>query len=248
MPQVYLVNPRKRTRARRKASAARRKASPAQLAARARFAAMARARSAAPKRRRARSRVRANPAPTRARRSHRKAVHRSIRRNPISRGSLTKIVTQSLTDAAIAGAGGVAIDIAMAQALKVLPESARSRSTLEGNINWLYYGSKAALAIAAGIVGTKYTHGKTRELIAKGVQGSLGIQAYEIIRATMPADLIQMAYYAPAVVAQNAGRLGNGSQPTGQNTARLAYYARPRAVGMSGSAGGQIGSQMSMQS
>lgn len=243
MPQVYLVNPRKRGAARRKSS---RKASPAQRAARARFAAMARARSAAPKRKRAR--VRKNPvAASPARRSHRRTVKRAmVRRNPMARsGSLMKNVTTALSDAVVAGAGGIGVDLAMGQALKFLPDSAKSRSTLDGGVNWMYYGSKAALAIAIGIVGTKYTTGKTRELIGKGVHGSLGIQAYEIMRASLPAELLTLGYYAPAAVSQNAGM--QGSMPTGQNTARLGYYAKPRMVsGMAGSAGGQIGSQMTM--
>ncbi len=261
MPQVFMVNPAKRKRragARRKSS---RKASPAQRAARARFAAMARARSSAPKRRRS---IKRNPAPALA--GHRRRVRRisgvrRVRRNPSGGGSLSLngILRQAkadVVDAAIGAAGAVGVDMLMGQAIKYLPDSAISRYTAEGKINFMYYLAKAGIAVGAGVVGAKFTSGSTRRYVAQGVKGSFTVMAYELARASLPADMIALGYYQPQAIS------AAGQQPTGRSRA-MGFYpqgvnnvsmmprrpalSRPTSmaqpVSMAGSAGGQIGSQ-----
>lgn len=235
MQQLYLANPRKRKR-RAKARKSSRKASPAQLRARARFAAMARSRSrkrrassAAPARRRRvrRNPIGANPAVRRHRRRVARTARRSsrrVRRNPIAiRGLLNQAIGYA-KDAAFGAAGAVAIDVAMAQTLKVLPDTfsakVASRTTLEGGVNWGYYAVKSGLAVAVGALAGAFLPGRMKRAVAVGVQGSFMVQGYEIARAVMPADMVTLAYYSPAAVQAVSGP---GNVPVGQARS-LSYY------------------------
>lgn len=200
--QAYIVNPSARKR-RRKSS---KKASPAQLRARAKFAAMARARAKhrRPARRRAHTAtVLANPAPRRRRRHVSVANRhhsRRIRRNPISVRSLTHSALGMVKEAAIGGAGAIGVDLIMGQAIKYLPDTMTSRYTTDGTVNWSYYAAKTGLALAAAFAGGKMLPAKARSYVMQAAQGSLIVQAYEIERSLLPAELT-LGYYNPARVA-----------------------------------------------
>ncbi len=205
--QLYLVNPSKR----RKAAKKRRSGTPsaAQKRARAKFAAMARARSHAakrPARRRRAVAVLSNPAPRRRRASAvARRSSRRVRRNPIStRGlsfnSILKTAVSEVTQAAVGGAGAIGVDMAMGQALKVLPDSMKSRITLDGGVNWGYYAAKGGIALALGIVGRMMAPPKLRPYLSQAAQGSLVVQAYEIERMMLPPEMT-LGFYSPARIA-----------------------------------------------
>lgn len=202
MGVVYAVNPSRR----KKRAKSRRKASPAQLAARKRFAAMARARSSTPKRRRSRRAVAvlSNPAPRRRRVRRSSAVaRRRIRRNPVSMGSMKSTfrnLSGMVMNAAVGGAGAIAIDITMAQAIKALPVSMASRYTAEGGINFGYFAAKSAIAVGLGMLAGAVVPSRMRQYVNQAVEGSLTVQAYEIERALLPAELT-LGYYNPGRVA-----------------------------------------------
>lgn len=245
---IEVVNPSRRKR-RKSGARSKRKASPAQRAARARFAAMARARSGGGRKRRRSHAVSVAANPSRRRRRSavsrvRSAVRRRFRRNPVSIRSMTSGILPAVTNAFVAAGGGIALDVAMGQALKVLPESVRSRSTLEGGINWGYYGVKGALAVAFGVLGRRLpVVGKYAPRMA---EGSLTIQAYEITRALMPADVLALGYYQPATVSSIPGN----RVPTRAGAASLGFYANrplagnPRRSMQPDTSGDNIGSGM----
>jgi hypothetical protein len=183
----------------------------------------------APSKRRARRRsatitVRSNPRRRRARRSAR----RSYRRNPVSVAGIRATlpgITSAATRALSGAAGAVVVDMAMGQAAKVLPANLTSRYNAAGGINWLYYASKAAIAIGLGVAGQRLLPGRMKTFAARGAEGSLTVQAYEILRAVIPADMINLGYYNPATV---TGRGMNGLRRVG----RVGKYLTPGVAGM----------------
>lgn len=200
MGQLMLLNPIKRRRHRVKS---RKAPSAAQIRARAKFAAMARSRSRM--RRRAPITI-ANPVRRKVRRAApiarkmRRTAHRirsglSSARFGFSAGAILK----NVQNAAVGGAGAVAVDMAMAQAARVLPESLTSRYNSEGGINWSYYGTKILLATAAGVFGSRILPGRAKAFAVQGAQGSITVQAYEILRTFVPPS--QLGFYSPARIA-----------------------------------------------
>lgn len=190
----------------------------------------------APSRRRARRSV---PAamfanPTRRRRSRRAASsRRRYRRNPISfsgiRAGAVRLSASSIIGAvkgaAVGGVGAVGVDIAMGYASRVLPASLAGRYNAQGGMNAGYYIAKSALAIFLGVAGAKVLPGKLKSVAAKMTEGSLTVQAYEILRAMVPAS-VMLGYYNPARVTAGAGFLGKGRMG--------AYLPRARAMGRLG--------------
>ena len=165
---LVVGNPARKRRKSRKA------ASPAQLRARAAFAARARAGS-----RKRRNTVRANPAPTsnpirRRRRSAGAVSRRRVRRNPIG-GSLLRGIVPQLKDAAIGAGGAVAVEIAYGYAKPYLPDMVQEPVSTTGGLNPAYYAAKGALAIALGIVARKALGAKA----ARMVEGSLTVTMHD---------------------------------------------------------------------
>lgn len=178
MAEVLLLNPAKRRKARR------RNPSPAQRAARAKFAAMARARRrnpahpavayAANPRRRRRYARRRNPAMPLA--AYRR-VARARRRNPIGGINLIGIMSMA-KNAAIQGAGAVAVDMAFGYINPLLPANLRDTGT----------GLTAGTAIKVLITGAlgQLLDRPTRGLARKAAEGALTVQAHRIVGQLLP--------------------------------------------------------------
>ncbi len=227
--QVLLLNPKRRHHKRRH------KASPAQRAARERFAAMARARSSNPRRRR---RVRRNPIATLAANPRR---HRRMRSNPRRRyrdhaSKFARGILPKLTGAAVMGAGAALVDYVNGRFLvPMLPAASQSRYDANGAVNWTYYGAKTALALALGWAGAKYG-GRFSTRIAEAAQGSLAVQAYEIIRANLPAEIVAMGYAPNRSLSAYSAR----PKPVPANVRPLRAYSRLGGFAAGSSYGGNV--------
>jgi len=225
---LVLGNPRRR-RAKRKATKrrGRRRMSALQL----KYFGKGRKRRASPKRR---SRTRRTVTITRTN-PRRRRSRRSYRRNPVSVAGIRATlpgITRAASNAVSGAAGAVVVDMAMGQASKILPANLTSRYNAAGGINWLYYASKAALAIGLGVAGQRLLPGRMKTLAARGAEGSLTVQAYEIMRVVIPADVVNMGYYNPArVVGQGmnglrrVGRVGKYLSPPGVAGMRASFPA-----------------------
>lgn len=225
MAKMLLINPKRRARR----SSRRRNPSAAQLAARAKFAAMARARSAKRRknpgpycvnanasgnwRRAARSssrRRRRNPVTPiyagAARRSRR-------RRNPISLGNSATYI-RMIKEGLIGGAGAVAIDLAMGQINQFLP------STLQRTPGAVGVGDavKAVLTVAMGHL----LRGPTKGISVDMARGALAVQAHGVIAQFLPAGMT-LGYAVAAPVANMSARIGPN---------RLGRYVTPGVTPM----------------
>lgn len=194
--QLLLINPRRRRKS-RKARARRRgrKMSALQM----KYFGGGRARSNPRKRRR--SSVRRSRA-----RSYARRARRSVRSVGRSMGFSLPGITSAMKTAAIGAGGALAVDVAMGQANRFLPADWQSRY-VDGSTNWKYYIAKGALAIGLGVAGARFG-GRFRSAMLTMAQGSLMVQAYEILRDNMPADLIPLGYYTNGPVqlpAMNGG-------------------------------------------
>ena len=190
MSQMLLINPRKR--ARKAATAKRRKAPSAKQRANwARFAAAARARSAGhrraanpikyAKRRRSAAKRRHNPVVTLRRRSAR-------RRNPIRMGGGLfnfRSYLAPIKDAAVMGAGAVAVDMAFNYINPYLPASVQK---VPGKVG-VGDAVKLLITVALG----KVLSGPTRGLSQKAAMGSLVVQARDITMTLLPPSVTGMA-------------------------------------------------------
>ena len=178
MAQMLLLNPRKR-----RASGKKRRKNPSakQRAARARFARMARSRSfgrasnPAPRRRRRSAARRRNPAPLMAYRRRRSAR----RRNPISGGLLNfRSYLAPLKDAAVMGAGAIAVDAVFNYINRMLPANMRA---VQGQL-----GVGTIVKLLGTIAIGKLLAGPTRSLSTKAAMGSLVVQARDIAMSVLP--------------------------------------------------------------
>lgn len=219
MPQLMLVNPAKRRRARK---------------------------SAAPRRaRRGRARRRSNPITSvtvrrRARRAvspHRSRTRRVIRRrrNPISMrglsgGSFMKI----LKSAAIGGAGSIAFDMLMAQVRKYLPPSLQPSATGPGLYDALYV--VGAVLLGRGL--SKSTRGLSEQMAA----GALTVKAAQLmaplVAKAMPAAVAGVGYMSPNRVIPMSARVSPGQVAAytrpGSGTPLLSAYVPGRSPLLSG--------------
>lgn len=224
MAEMLLINPRGRRRA--KKSKRRDNPTPAQRRARARFAAMARARRAPASRAPA---ARASNPVGRSRRRRRSnpvvAYRRRRRSNPIGGVSMTGIVGM-LREAAVQGAGAVAMDIGTGYIVRMLPAS------MQPTPGQIGVGTvvKAALTAALGQLLNRPTRGLSR----KAATGSLAVQAYQIASSFVPASIPvgRVGYASPARVVNmsnriNPNRVGMLAPPGA--TQLLNAYATPGA-------------------
>ena len=151
MPEMLLINPRRRTKAKRKTTARRRRRNPL----------TATAAKTAVKRR-------TNPIAKRA-------VSRR-RRNPISLGVTRKDFMAGFKDAAVGAAGAVAIDVLMGQINPKLPASMQISATQVG----IGDAVKAGLTVMLGKLLNKSTRGMSQKMAtgALTVQAHGLISAY----------------------------------------------------------------------
>lgn len=197
MAEMLLINPRRRKSSKR--------ASPAQLRARAAFA----AKFGGGKRRRRRnpasvarsgSARRANPAPRYGRRIMRR------RRNPISLGGLgLNTIFAAFKDAAVMGGGAIAMDVGYKYVEDMLPMNLKRTPGAPD----LGDAIKALFTVVVG----RALRGPTRGLSMKAATGALTVQAYNLIKQQLPASLQVnglegLGYGSPALVYQGSSRIG----------------------------------------
>lgn len=240
MPQLMIVNPRRR-------KAKRKTRSPAQRAATARMLAANRARrNPAPKRRRPKARAASVAVATRRyrRKSASGSVKRYVRRARARASTMGKSLGFSLpkiqhavTQAAIAGAGAVAVDVLMGQAVKFLPATWATRYSADGTVNWAYYASKSAVAIGMAVAGAKFLPGKAKSAANTMALGSLTVMTYELMRGMIPADMLTLGFMSPGRVvggSDNVTSLGKyleGRRAQGGFGKYLSGMTRPARVG-----------------
>lgn len=222
---ALIINPRRRRRRKAKSRGrARRKMSALQL----KYFGKRRHRP-----RRVRNRtitIAANP----SRRRRRSSARRSFRRNPINGTALrltVNSVQSALGDAVTGAAGALAVDMAMGQAARILPLNMSAQYNADGSTNWLYHGTKAALAIALGVTGVRFLPGTMKRFAARATVGALTVQTYNLGRALLPPELT-MGYYNPARIVNNGmGRMGRMGR-----VGRVGYYPKGNASYSAGSA------------
>lgn len=236
MAQMLLINPAKR--AKRRATAKRRKApSAAQRANWARFAAMARGKSKA---RRA-----ANPIARKARRKVRRAavsVYRSARRvtrrrrNPIGARSMGgglfnfRSYIGPIKDAAVMGAGAVAVDVAFGYINRYLPAMAQVQPGTVG----VGDAVKAVLTVALGKLLAKPTRG----LSQKAAMGSLVVQMRDVTMKVLPPSITGMAgvgaYTYGGTPLLNRVGFANPARVVPAINSRANANTRPQQIGSGG--------------
>lgn len=152
-------------------------------------------------------------------------IGRRRRRNPIAIGGLTgKGIVTMLKDAALGGAGGIAMDLIMGQVNPYLPASFQ---TVKGQVS-VGDAVKAALTALLGHALRKPTKGLSLKL----AQGSLTVQAYELLGVLVP-EAMPVGFASPARIIQGSARVGPTRGGMLQaymkpnNTALLNAYQRP---------------------
>lgn len=230
MSEMLLINPSPRRRRRKnpRRSAAQRRAT-------ARLVAMNRARRANPRRRKAaRRRNPAAPAapvalamaPRRRRRRNplARVTMRRRRRNPIGLRGLTGGIMPMITDALVQGGGAVAFDVVHGQLVRFLPPM------LQRTPGTIGVGD-AVKAIGTVMIGRLLSR-PTRGLSVRAAKGALTVQAHEMIRAFVPANLT-MGYAGPGMITQGSMRIGPNRGIVGRYTAPnarsplLSAYTQP---------------------
>lgn len=205
MAEMLLINPRKRRRA-----SAKRKSSPRRSRARRRNPIAGRSvamRLSGLARRRSR---RHNPIA-------RLRIGRRRRRNPISMGGInTGRMMAMFKDAAIGGAGAIAMDIIMGQVNGFLPASFQTSKSSIG----IGDAVKAGLTAFLGQGAARMTKG----LSIKMAQGALAVQAYEILSSLVPASFT-LGYASPAAIVNGSPRVGPTRSGMMQNA--FGAYAKP---------------------
>jgi hypothetical protein len=245
MSEMLLINPRRRARRKNPArrSAAQRAATARMLAAnRARrhrnpIAAVGRVRH-----RRRRNPIAAVGRVHRRRRNPISTMRSRVmrrRRNPISLGGLgVNTIIGQLKDAAIGGAGAIAVDVAYGKIAPMLPASLQRTPGSVG----VGDGVKAVLTVVLGRLLDKVTRG----LSSKMAKGSLTVQAHGILSTMLPAGLTLggVGFYSPAQIVQGVQRVGplrrgvNAYVAPGTTPLLSAYMPPGRSALLSAAGGG----------
>ena len=148
------------------------------------------------------------------------------RRNPIGMGgSFTRSLMTMVKDAAIGGAGAIAVDAAMGQLNRFLPASLQR---VPGRVG-VGDAVKLAITVALGRLLSKPTRG----LSGKMAQGALTVQMHQIIAGFVPAGLT-LGYAVPGRVVNASARVGpmrnaqgmNAYVPAGSPSPMLNAYTR----------------------
>lgn len=149
----------------------------------------------------------------------RRRVHR--RRNPIAMGGG---YMTAIREALMGGAGAVAMDVVFGQVNKFLP------ATLQKTAGTVGAGDavKAVLTVFIGQALNKATKGFSR----KAAQASLTVQAHDIIKSFVPANIALggVGYATPAFPVQGTNRVGpirQGINAYTSGTPLLNAYQRP---------------------
>lgn len=146
-------------------------------------------------------------------------IGRRRRRNPIGIGSLNaKSLLDMFKDAAIGGAGAIAMDLAMGQINGFLPVSFQ---TVRGQVS-IGDAVKAGITAVIGQVLSKSTKGLSRKMAA----GALTVQAYDIMSAFIP-DTMTVGFSSPARIVQGSSRVGPTRGGMGMNA-----YMKPGRTSM----------------
>lgn len=96
------------------------------------------------------------------------------------------------------GLGAVAVDVGYGMLGSFLPASVTSKvDATTGNVNWLYYVTKGAIALGIGVYGRRVIPGN---FAARMAEGSFTVMAYELIRGMIPAGAVPLGYFNPAPV------------------------------------------------
>lgn len=236
MATLFTINPSRRKRragGKKRRSAKQRAATRRMLAAnRGRFATNPKRRSKRRSRRAGKSAVAV------VKRSYRRAK-RSVRRR--GRRSSMRFSTGNavnlLKAGAIGGAGAVLVDIGMGQVARFLPAALATPMDSAGNVQYGYFGAKAALAIALGTYGGKIMPGAIAEKMG---EGALTVLAYQFLRPMVPAGLA-LGYFNPApTMRPQVGRAG--AYVSGAN----AYARLPVRAGASNGGGGRAANVLNM--
>jgi hypothetical protein len=128
-----------------------------------------------------------------------------------------------LKSGALGAGGALAIDFAMGNL--PLPATMVTRNNADGSTNYLYFGSKVALAVALGMIGKRFLGAKAATM----AEGAMVVNLYDLFRTLMPAS-VKLGYFTPAPIARNMrayipGRsqmgayIPSGSTATGTNPA-----------------------------
>lgn len=235
MAKMLLINPRKRrtTAKRRKAPSAKQRANWARFAAAAKRRSSGYSANPAKRRRRVGAKRRRNPIAM-----VRRAVRR--RRNPISIGGSVLNFKSYLTpikDAAIMGAGAVAMDVGYAYINRMLPASMQRTPGALGVGDAI----KAVLTVALG----RILNRPTRGLSQKAAVGALTVQAYNIAASFLPASMPvngALGYATAGRVVPGAGRT-NANIRAGGTVGQYIGGPSPLLSGARGGMGMYVGGQ-----
>lgn len=139
---------------------------------------------------------------------------------------------------AIGGAGAVLVDIGMGQAQRFLPASLATPLDAAGNVQYGYFGTKAALALLLGTMGGRIMPAAVAEKMG---EGALTVLAYQFLRPMVPVSLT-MGYFNPApTMRPGVGRAGAYVANAG------AYAALPvRSNSASNGKGSRAGNVLAM--
>lgn len=220
MSEMLLLNPAPRRRRRKNPTR-----SAAQRRATARLVAMNRARRANPRKRKAARRR--NPAAPMAPMALSRAPARRRRRNPLARvmrstrrrrrnpigGGLMRGIVPLMTDALVQGGGAVAFDVIHGQLARFLPPMLQRTPGQVGV-------GDAVKAVGTVLVG-RLLNGPTRGLSMRAAKGALTVQAYDLVRSFVPANLT-MGYAGAGMTTQGMARIG-------PNRGALSRYTAPSA-------------------
>ena len=122
--------------------------------------------------------------------------HRRYRRNPrfslrgFGGGGIATILKRGV----LGGAGGVLADVIMGYTAKILPPSFATPTDTNGNVQYGYFGVKAAVALLIGTQGRRIMPAPIAQNLG---EGALTVMAYQFIRPMMP-SAIALGYLNPA--------------------------------------------------
>lgn len=155
----------------------------------------------------------------RTKRYARRAARRGGR---ILRGFSTGSVVPMVKSAGIGAAGAIGVDIAMGYATRVLPASVASPVAADGGMNYGYYATKGALAIALGVLGRRVI---SPSLASKMAEGSLTVTLYNAAKGFIPTGSVPMSgmgYPSSAMIARggNVRRISEYVNAGGTNANR----------------------------
>jgi hypothetical protein len=246
MAELLLLNPRRRRRAATgaKKRRARRRNPVSGLSALARRPRRRRNPVAAVTRRRRR-----NPIASLARRRSRRRnpiAMRGRRRNPIGLGSGSRGIVNMLMNAAVAGAGAIAVDVAWNQVnQRFLPATMQTQAGRVG-------AGDAIKAVVTAFLGgflSRYTKGYSAKMAA----GSLAVQARDVLMKVLPPSVSMQAaglgYYSPAPIVNRSARIGPNralnNNGAGHGMGRVsAYLPQGQTPLLNGSVRGGMGAYL----